>query len=239
MKNDFLRTPVWYPVLGAYSLMTNFLKLNAAELEALKNGQESGEVVNGVIEKLRPLMKMVPRSGFVSVDVCAPTDTERYELKRGSIHSPESAWYYLTQSEKVRQAVADGLVTSICVRPFRSFNVPREFRLFIKDGKLAAASQYHLVRHFRRLEGIKQDYWEVLEEFVTGISELLPIPDVVIDVYIASNRQVIIIDLNEFSEATNPLMLLNWDQDWANISEPKLKLMPAPVKISGDITVTF
>ena len=239
MMNDFLRTPVWYPVLGAYSLMTNFLKLTPEELEALKNGEESGAVAQKAINRLKPLMKMVPHSAFVSVDVCAPVDTERYTAKRGAVYSAQSAWRFLARSQKVRQAVVAGHVTSICVRPFRSMNIPREFRLFIKDRKLAAASQYHLIRHFRRLEGVKKDYWKRLDKFVKEISELLEIPTLVMDVYVTTKHEVLIIDLNEFGGKTDPLMLRKWEQDWENISEPKLKLMPPPFKISGEVTVSF
>ncbi len=238
MMSEFLRTPVWYPVLGSYSLMTNFLKLTNDELHALKNGEECGEVVEKVIAKLERVMKN-SRISFVSVDVCSPTDTERYAAKRGAVASGKSAWTYLVRSARVREAANYGLVSSICIRPFRTMNVPREFRLFVKNRKLVAASQYHLVRHFRRLEGVKQDYWAILESFVEQIAEHLQIPTLVIDVYVTSSKEVLIIDLNEFGGNTSPLMLRRWDLDWDNIEEPKLKLMPPPFEITGEIKVSF
>lgn len=236
---DFLRTPVWYRKLGRYSLKTLFLELNADELAALANGDESGPAALAAVEKLKPLMSATPGNAFVSVDCCAPTDTERFAGKRGAVYSAASAWTFLARSRKVREAAAAGGVSAVCVRPFRRMSLPREFRLFIQDRRLKAASQYNLIRHFRRLEGVKEKYWKLLSAFSSEIAGSLEIPDVAMDVYVTSSREVLITDLNPFGEPTRPLLLRRWDIDWDNIADPKLKLMPPPVKISGEVTVSF
>lgn len=237
--DEFLRAQNWYSALKNHTFKSAFLPLYPAEIAALAAGEETSETALGVIAKLKPIIKEIPGNSFVSVDCCAPTDTERFAGKRGAVFSARSAWTFLARSAKVREAAAAGLATCICVRPFRRMNVPREFRLFISDGKLAAASQYHLVRHFRRLDGVRDDYWKLLEDFVSGISNKLASKDVAMDVYITSGREILIIDLNPFGPPTLPLLMRSWSQDWTKIAEPRLKLMSPPMNISGEVKVSF
>ncbi len=240
-NNDFLRTPVWYPVLSAHTFLTSFVRLRPEAVEALAMGidRPSNEhpAVREAIESLRQPMSSIPGNCFVSVDCCAPTDTERYLVKHGAVFSPESAWKYLAQSRKVREAAKAGKIEYVCLRPYRRMNRTREFRLFIRDGKLNAMSQYHLVRHFRRLEGIKQDLWQKAEKFVEETAWLLPIQTLVMDVYITSSGQILIVDLNCWGEPTDPLMLRKWDRDWE--TPAGIVLMPSPTKISGEVQVSF
>ena len=46
MMNDFLRTPNWFPVLGAHTFITMFMKLAPDEIAALAAGEESGEAAD-------------------------------------------------------------------------------------------------------------------------------------------------------------------------------------------------
>ena len=137
----------------------------------------------------------------------------------------------------MRAAADRGEVEYICLRPFRRITKPREFRLFIRGGKLNAMSQYHLLRHFRRLEGLRKHYWELAQEFVDSIAWKLPGDDLVMDIYITSEEKVLIIDLNPWGGATDPLLLRSWDRDW---SEPAgIVLMEPPYKLRGEVNVSF
>ncbi len=243
---DFLRTPVWYPVLAGHTFLTSFVKLRKNALSALIAGENLDDyeddddvnpAVEQVIEDLRQPMAAIPGNCFVSVDTCAPTDTERFAGKRGAVYSPESAWKYLTLSEKVRNAASRGEVEYICLRPFRRMNRTREFRLFIRNGQLNAMSQYDLHRHFRRLERVRKHYWELANEFVNGISWLLPLKTLVMDIYFTSSEEILIIDLNQWGEPTDPLLLNTWERDWSD--KAGIVLMPPPTKIFGDVNVSF
>jgi len=238
---DFLRTPVWYPVLAAHTFLTSFVRLKPEAVNALAMGEivggDSHPEVREAIDSLRQPMSVIPGNCFTSVDTCAPTDTERFIYKNGAVFSPESAWRYLALSRKVRTAAANGEVQNICLRPFRRMNRTREFRLFIKDGKLAAMSQYHLIRHFRRLEGDKQNLLRRAEDFVNEISWLLPIRDLVMDIYFTADHRILIVDLNKWGDPTDPLLLRSWDRDW---SEPAgIVLMPPPMAVSDNPTGAF
>lgn len=233
---DFCRTPVWYPTLAAYTFLTSFVKLEPEAVEALAQGSRKGAIVNGVIERLRQPMSAITGNCFVSVDQAAPTDTERFQGKRGAVHSPESAWRYLAESPKIRAAAEKSEVEFICIRPFRRMNQTREFRLFIKDGKLSAMSQYWLVRHFRRLEGIKEELWRKTEQFVKSISWLLPEKTLVIDIYLTSDDQILIVDLNQWGKS-DPKLLHTWERDWD--TPAGIVLMPSPTTISGNVNVSF
>ena len=141
------------------------------------------------------------------------------------------------QSKKVANAAANGQVEYICLRPFRRITRAREFRLFIYKGELSAMSQYHLNRHYRRLEGVKDKYWKQAVEFVKKTVWRLPVDTLVMDVYITSSKGFLIIDLNPWGEPTEPLMLDNWDRDWN--TPAGIVLMPVPIPISGDVNISF
>lgn len=240
---DFLRTSIWYPVLAGHTFLTSFVKLRSDSIAALIAGKSSVDddppnlAVKAVIEDLRQPMANIPGNCFVTVDRCAPTDTERFRSKRGAVFSPESAWKFLCRSEKVRESARRGEVEYLCLRPFRRMNRTREFRLFIRDGKLSAMSQYYLIRHFRRLERMRNFYWNQAEEFVERIAWMMPIKTLVMDIYFTSSDQILIIDLNPWGEPTDPLMLRSWDRDW---SKPAgIVLMDPPTRISGDVNISF
>ena len=242
-EKSALTIPEWYRSLDAYTFDTRFVKLSPEAVAALAAGADGGgkismdsDISQAVIAELRKVMAEFPGNCFVSVDSCAPTDTERFRNKGGAVHSAKSAWYYLVESEKVAQAAAAGDVKYICVRPYRHISKAREFRLFIRDGKLRAMSQYNLIRHFRRLVGVRKQYWRLAEELVSSIGWRLPAQDVVMDIYITGKKEIIIIDFNCWGAPTDPL-LLSWDADWDNVAE--MHIIPAPTKISGSVKVSF
>lgn len=231
------RVANWYQELADHTFPTSFVKLNTEELQALAEGQSEGEIAEEVRERLKMPMDSFPGNCFVFTDTVAPTDTERFEGKRGAVHSPKSAWRYLTESKKVKTAAANGDIEHICVRPFRRMSKPREFRLFIKDGELKAMSQYWLIRHYRRLEGRKDFYWTRAKELIENIAWLLPCPDIVMDIYFTGHNQILIIDLNPWGNPTNPLIFRTWDRDWNEMTG--IKLIDPPVQVGGDVNVSF
>lgn len=240
MTNEFIKiygTASWYQELADYTFPTSFVRLKENEIQALAEGQHKGPIAKEVQQRLKHPMSSFPGNSFVFTDLVAPTDTERFEGKRGAVYSPQSAWRFLVESSKVREAAQKGQVEHICVRPFRRMTKPREFRLFIKDGKLKGMSQYWLIRHYRRLAGRKKQYWKLARKLVDKISWLLPKPDLVVDIYFTSQSEILIIDLNPWGEPTSPLILRSWDRDWEE--EVGLKIIEPPVQVGGDVNVSF
>lgn len=231
------RIPHWYPFLSNYTFPTSFVKLHEDEIKALSAGTAGGKTAENIISRLALPMSSVPGNCFVSTDSTAPTDTKRFQAKRGAVYSPESAWQFLALSEKVKKAASEGRVEFICIRPFRRMNRTREFRLFIHNGQLKAMSQYWLTRHFRRLEGPKQKFWETAKNFIADISWLLPEKNIVMDIYFTSSGSILIIDLNVWGYPTDPLLLQTWAHDWD--TEKGIRLIPPPIKISGKVNVSF
>lgn len=238
-KDDFCRIVNWYPVLGEHSMPTVFLKLTGDDIKLLVEGVGNGDAAVSVIARLKNVMRGGALDNyFISTDLCSPTDTERFEAKRGAVHSAESAWYFLANSAKVRQAAAEGKVEYLAIKPFVRIDRTREFRLFVQNGELRAMSQYNLVRHFRRLEGIKENLYTVVCKWFELVKNNLPVKDVVIDIFLENDDQIVkIIDLNCWGEPTDPLLLRSFEQDWNVVGG--IKLMLPPTKISGDVAVSF
>lgn len=234
---NFCRMPEWYPRLAVHSFPTVFVMLQPNEIEALKEGRTEGEAVAAVIPRLRTAMATFLYTRFVSVDLVAPTDTERFDSKRGAVRSAESAWKILAESKKVRDSAAAGNVSCICVRPFRRMDVTREFRLFVKEGELKSMSQYWLIRHFNRLQKRKEKYWALAEKFIQDNAWALPLKDLVVDIYFTSSDEIIVLDLNTWGMPTDPLMLNKWTQNWDVVKG--CKIVPPPHRLSGDVNVSF
>lgn len=235
---DSFRVQNYYPKFSHCSMPARFVPLQPEEIAALAAGETEGEVVKGVIRRISEAMGHFFGKRFISVDFCAPTDCPRYlSSKHGSVASAESGWYSLVTSPKIREMAASGLVECICIRAFRTFDVPREFRLFVKNGKLAAMSQRFLIRHFRRLEKRTDEYWKLADKFVKSIESQLPEKDIVVDIYITSRKKIVMLDLNPWGEPTDPLMMASWNRD---LSTPLgCLIVPPPHTISGDVNVSF
>ena len=239
--HNFCRMPVWYESLSEYAFPTHFVpvpeelaKLVASgNAEAVAASPRAGEMIS----ELKKVLAHVPGNCFASIDVCAPTDTERYAGKRGATYSAKSTFFNLVSSAKVRAAAAAGEMKNICIRPFRRMSWPREFRLFIRDGKLSAMSQYHLVRHFRRLDGYRGKFWDAASDFVAEIAEKLPPGNITADIYFTSDWKILLIDFNAWGAPTDPLMLIDWDRDWE--IPAGLCLMEEPYQLKGDVSVSF
>ena len=236
--DDAFRVQNYYPLFAHCSMPATFAFLRDAEISALANAETTGKNVESAVRRISEAMRPFSGKRFVTTDFAAPTDSPRFlSSKRGSVVSAESAWFSLAGSVRIRALAAKGLVQCVCVRKFRVFDVPREFRLFIKDGDLLAMSQRHLVRHFRRLEGRKEEYWRVAQEFFREIKESLPVASLAMDVYITSNRKVLVLDLNPWGEPTDPLMFRDWNR---HVDAPLgCLLVPAPHTLSGDVNVSF
>lgn len=241
---DFFRASNWYNSLAPYTWNTKFVKLREKTVAALASGMDSEAAKDFLysaegkitMNDLAIPMGEIPGNAFAFVDTCAPTDTERFTSKGGAVYSPRSALFYLLQSKKVANAAADGEVEYICLRPFRNITKAREFRLFVYNGKLSAMSQYHLIRHFRRLEGVKNSYWSHAEKFVNEIIWRMPVKTLVIDIYITSAKDILIVDLNRWEEC-DPLLLRSWERDWNESAG--ILVMDPPIAVSGDVKVSF
>ena len=241
MDNNFFKASVWYPSLAAKTFLTTFVKLRSESVKALAEGitedKDPQSPVNLAINDMKEAMGSFFGHSFVFTDCCAPTDTERFLNKKGAVYSAKSAWKILASSGKIQKSAAAGEVEHICIRPFRHMNRTREFRLFIYEGKLSAMSQYYLIRHFRRLEGVKERLWEKAKKFVEETIWLMPVKTLVMDIYFTSDEEIMIIDINKWGSPTEPLMLNTWERDWNETAG--IVLMPPPIQISGDVNISF
>lgn len=235
---DVFRVQNYYPQFAHCSLPATFAFLREPEIAALANGEYTGRNAESAIRRISEAMRPFRGRHFVSTDFAAPTDSPRFlSSKRGAVVSAQSAWYSLAGSAKIRALAAAGDVQCVCIRKFREFDVPREFRLFVKNGELVAMSQRFLTRHFRRLVRRQEDYWNVAKMFFEEIRSSLPVDTLAIDIYITCKRKVIVVDINPWGEPTDPLMFRDWNRE---IPEPLgCLLVPPPCMISGDVHVSF
>jgi len=227
----------WYADLGEYSFPTLFVRLDDEEIESLTAGQTDGPAPRRVARRLQEAIRHMTGAAFVGADVCAPTDSPCFRYGRW-ISFGKSAWKLLASSEKVKSAFLAGHTRRLTVRPFRRMDRAREFRMFIQNGRLTAMCQYHLdLGYLPRIAARRDELWRSARRFVPHLTRLLPARDIVIDVYLRSSRRWLLLDLNPWGPPTDPLLLRRWDRDWSD--DAGLLLAPRPVRMQGDIEVSF
>ena len=230
----------WYNDFADVTFPTMFVRLSDAEKEALVNNRE-GEGKERLWSRLANALGAIHGGAVINADCCAPTDSAAFRRRR-IVHTPISSWKQLTTSEKVIEALKLGRTDRLVLRPYRRMDRSREFRLFIKGGALFAASQYDLKKNYPRLAKRQEQIWSSLNCFFNrSIRPFLSFDNVVIDVYMCGNGQILIVDFNEWGGETAPLLLRSWSQDLEMFMKERhpLMLLAAPVKMTGDISVSF
>ncbi len=232
----------WYDRLGQFTFPTVFIGLDEEERAALLAPDEApgadmqSAAAERVVAGLQHAIHALPGSGFVGADVCAATDSSAHGGS-ARVSNGRRAWEVLRGSAKTRQAFEQGLSTRLTVRPWRNMNRIREFRLFFHCGRLTAMSQMNLDRHFARFAR-RQDYlWEEAVRLAGEISHGLPTENLTVDIYFCANGDLLVVDMNQWGPPTDPLLLRTWDRDWSR--EIGLKLIPPPVRMGGDVSVSF
>ena len=230
----------WYKDFADVTFPTVFVRLTDAEKEALVKNEE-GDAKNRLWNRLTNALSSIHGGAVINADCCAPTDSKAF-CRRRIVHTPISSWKQLTTSEKVTEALKSGKSDTLTLRPYRRMDRSREFRLFVKDGELIAASQYDLKKNYPRLAKRQDEIWDGLKAFFAeSIKPFLSFSDVVIDVYMCGNGQLLIVDFNEWGGETAPLLLRSWNQNVEEFLQDRhpLMLLAAPVKMSGDVSVSF
>jgi len=225
----------WYLSLGNFSFPTVFIRLRQAEIQALLANDTKNPAGRQLLHRLHEDLDIFPGAGFISADVCAPTDSPHY--RRGGVSTGRQAWDLLATSKKVTQALREGQTEHLTLRPYRRMDPTREFRMFIRERKLLAMSQYFLIRHFARLDRRQDEIWKKAENFAGELADFLPVADVTADLYLCSNGRMLLVDLNPWGPPTDPLLFRNWERNWSESSG--LKLISKPMKMKGEISVSF
>ena len=226
----------WYADLGDCTFPTVFVRLSGAEIEALLSADSQSDAARKSMARLDLAIQSLPGASFVGADVCAPTDSPQYRHGHG-LRTGRAAWELLAGSRKICDAFRAQATQRFTVRPFRRMERTREFRMFICQRRLAAMSQYHLDGYAARLHARQAEIWSLAQAFAAEIIPWLAAENFAMDVYLTSDRQLLVVDLNPWGDPTSPLLLRGWDRDWTQ--EAGLKLIPKPVKMKGEISVSF
>ena len=225
----------WYISLGDFTFPTVFAKLSEAEKQIFVSDSANADTVSNLIKRIDRAITALPGACFIGLNTCAPDDAPVFQRKK-SHSSGKTAIDLLKNSQKVKSALNDSTDDTLAIRPYRRMDKTREFRLFVYKGKLSGMSQRNLIRHFRRLDSKREEYWDRAQAFFNEISALVEFENIVIDIYFTSDGSVLIVDMNEW-EKCDPLLFRKWDRDWSETAG--LKLMSEPIKMNGDVKVSF
>lgn len=225
----------WYISLGDYTFPTVFAELHKEEKQLLISGDADKDISNQLSQRIDKVISSLPGACFVGLDTCSPDDAPLFQRKK-SHSTGKTAIELLKNSDKVKKALTEGNDNKLAIRPYRRMDKTREFRLFIYKKQLSGMSQRNLIRHFRRLDGKREEYWAKAQEFYHEVAPLIDVENLVIDIYFTSDGKVLIVDMNAW-EGCDPLLFRKWDRDWSEVAG--LKLMAEPIKLNGDVKVSF
>ena len=223
----------WYTSFANLTFPTVFIRLKPDEIESIISNQSSGKLIT----KIERVIQNLPGKSFVHADCCAPTDSANFIKRNGAINSAILGWEILLESAKVVQAFKDKRTERIGFHPYRRMSKVREFRIFVKDRQCIAMSQRYLNKHYAKIEARKKMIWDKGKLLIRDISSFLPADNLVVDVYLNSANQFMILDLNTWGSPTEPLLLRDWNCDWHE--NMGLKLVEKPVQLKGEVSVSF
>ncbi len=226
----------WYLALASYTFPTVFIQLTDMEINCLLTADSTTRDTAPIIAKLERAARILPGNSFLHADCCAPTDSMLYAKRKGSVNAGKTGWDILRGSEKAKSAFKNGATRRVALHPYRRMDRSREFRMFVKDGGLAAMCQRYLNDYYLRIHKRRQEIWRTATRFHAEIAAFLPEPEVVVDVYMTSAGELMIIDMNAWGAPTDPLLMRDWSGDWPT---PGLELVTKPVKLKGDVSVSF
>jgi len=227
----------WYLSLAAYTFPTIFIELNDNEIKMFETSEFSSGNSKAIIRKIDHAVSILPGNSFIHADYCAPTDSSLFQKRKGAINSGKIGWDIITGSEKVKKAFVAGKTKRICLHSYRRMDHSREFRVFVKEKNSVAISQKDLSKHYPKLHKRHDFIKKKIQKFIKKICEFSSKNDVVVDLYLTSQDELMILDMNSWGEPTNPLLLRSWDRDWSK--NAGLILVNKPEKLGGDVSVSF
>ena len=225
----------WYSSLADFTFPTMFVRLRDEEKALLINGEDKGGIADSLKKRIDRTISALPGTCFIGADTVSPDDAPAFPRKK-SHSNGKTAISILQASDKVKAAIKEGKSERLSVRPYRRMDKTREFRLFIFQKELSCMSQRNLERHFRRLDGRREEYWQRAVDFSKEIVPFLDHENAVVDIYFTSDGNTLIVDINEWGEC-DPLLFRSWDRDWSE--KVGLKLMSEPIQMKGDVKVSF
>ena len=226
----------WYLSLGNYSFPTVFIQLRDDDKKALLAGDADSEAGQRLLGRIAYVIDHLPGASFVHADSCAPTDSKTFRDLDGGTKVARTAWRILQESEKVRNALRNDETNRIALHPYRRMDHSREFRLFVQKRELKGVSQRFLNRHHPRLEKRRDEIWTIASSLIEEVADFLPADDLVVDIYLTASGKMMILDMNAWGETTDPLLFSTWDREWSGL---EVMLMPKPMRLRGDVSVSF
>ena len=227
----------WYTSLASYTFPTVFIRLTEEEIATIVNNEKSSKPARSLVNKIHHVVQTLPGKSFIYADCCAPTDSSLFRKRVGAVNSGDLGWEILLESVKVREAFKTGKTERICLHPYRRMAQLREFRIFIKNRKTVGMSQLFLEHHHPKIEQQKNFIWNKARSFINEIALFLPSSDVIVDVYLTSRNELMIIDMNTWGPPTEPLLFRTWDRDWEKGTG--FRLVKKPVRLKGEVSVSF
>jgi hypothetical protein len=133
------------------------------------------------------------------------------------IHDIEDAYVNAIDNEKTEQQRVKPVL--IC-RKWYDLDISMEFRCFIRNKQLVGISQ----RHLQYFEFLKKERYSILEPLIlefwnNQVSDVFPLDNYTVDVYIQRNKQrieksrVYIVDFNIYGAPTDPLLFESWENE--------------------------
>jgi len=205
-----------------------------------------------------------PKDSHVSIARCkeilvkelnpnsTPNDKLKALLKASlggmKVHTAQEALDLLCSSERIYEDLGSELDKKIenfhqliIIREWVDIPIQHEYRGFVHNKSLNAISQYYHTIFFDDLKAVWDDNIQTIQNFFNStISSIIPLTSYIIDFAVLPSGEILVIELNPFSIATDS-NLFSWIEDKKILEEgPFTKRMTmAPFEVTSGVEMAI
>ncbi|WCK57306.1 ATP-grasp domain-containing protein (plasmid) [Aneurinibacillus sp. Ricciae_BoGa-3] len=212
----------WKEDLMKYSIPTLVFTLTEKERDDFSslifsegNSQVEQERFAYFVNKIAPAFHVFPEGIFLRNDKRSPKDSDAFlNGKLRPARTAQEAISFCLLSERTwvdfRDAKEHGHLPILVARKWMDFKPEREFRCFIKNGRLFAITQYDYQNHYEWVTNHVDSIKARIISFIEEIKSLLPCDTLVVDVHI-NDQGITIIETNPYG-LSDPCLFEDYEQ---------------------------
>ncbi|MFF2531238.1 ATP-grasp domain-containing protein [Brevibacillus sp. NPDC058079] len=213
----------WSHELMNFSIPTVFFPLTAEERDQFltlmfpeKETEEVKKVHSYFSDKISPAFEEFPDGIFLRNDRRSPKDSDSFFTRDGIVaaKSPEQAIGFCLYSERMYMDFKDAQrwnhLPVLVARKWMELKREREFRCFVKEGRLFAITQYDYHDSYVWVLQNETQVLERIKTFFEQIREYLPCSTIVFDVHVGDDN-VLLIETNPY-RLSDPCLFENYKE---------------------------
>ena len=234
-KQTFIEN--WPPELMRLSFATRLFRLTPVErdnlsllFEAYNGGQAQIDeaTINSLRQQLTEEIAHFPHGAFVKLSSRSPKDAWDARDQKWKVFEGSAALQWFAESERIHDDLCAARTSNepvyIAIREWRDICPQDEWRVFIKERRIVAVSQYDYYNSYPNMHGEIGSIRWAIDQFWPTLKAALHLDTVIADLWVRSNAhetgrvwEARLIEINPYGNWTDPC-LLDWlkEPEWSS-----------------------